>query len=213
MKMIVTKPQHDVTTRYLSAWAEEVIELAEEKGVDVIELLREKANKKEFESRVNKLSPRLIFLNGHGSDECVTGHDNKILVKSGENHEVLVGKITYALSCNSAKILGTKVAQEKDTAYIGYADEFIFMAGSECIRKPALDPKAKPFMEASNQVMISVLKGHSARESAERSKNIFRDRYIKLLSSNTDQDSLQAAQYLWWNMRNLVCLGDGDVTA
>lgn len=210
MKMIVTKPQHDVTTRYLSAWAEEVIELAEEKGVDVIELLREKANKKEFESRVKKLSPRLIFLNGHGSDECVTGHDNKILVKSGENHEVLVGKITYALSCNSAKILGAKVAQEKDTAYIGYADEFIFIAGSACMRNPAHDPKAKPFMEASNQVMISVLKGHSARESTERSKDIFRERYIKLLSSNTDQDSLQAAQYLWWNMRNLVCLGAGN---
>ena len=78
------------------------------------------------------------------------------------------------------------------------------------MHSPIDDPKARPFMEASNQVMISLLKGNKAKDASERSKSKFRDNYIRLLSSSADQDSLQAAQCLWWNMRNQVCLGDLD---
>jgi len=65
-------------------------------------------------------------------------------------------------------------------------------------------------MESSNQIRLSLLKGKSAREASEKSKNKFQDYYSKMLSSNADVDSLQAAQYLWWNQRNQVCLGDGE---
>jgi hypothetical protein len=210
MKMIITRPQHDVTTKYLSAWAEEIVYFAESKGAEVIDLRKEKANKNDFVGRVKKLRPDVVFLNGHGDDDCVTGHDNKELVKAGDNHNILEGLITYALSCNSGKVLGPKVAKNKNTTYIGYKDQFIFMADSNYATRPLEDPKAKPFMEASNQVMISLLKGNRAREASEKSKNRFRDSYIKLSSSSSDSDSLQAAQCLWWNMRNQVCLGDLD---
>ena len=69
---------------------------------------------------------------------------------------------------------------------------------------------AKPFMEASNQVMISLLKGHRANEASEKSKNKFKEYFLKLTSSQTDADSLQVAQCLWWNMKNQVCLGNLD---
>ncbi|MEK7173415.1 MAG: hypothetical protein AAB740_05610 [Patescibacteria group bacterium] len=65
-------------------------------------------------------------------------------------------------------------------------------------------------MEASNQVMISLLKGNSAKDASERSKNKFKDNLFRLMSSNADPDSLQAAQLLFWNMRRQVCLGDID---
>ena len=61
MRLIVTRPQHDITTSYLSAWAEEVIKLAKEKGVNVVDLLRDNANRKELEGRIKKLKPELIF--------------------------------------------------------------------------------------------------------------------------------------------------------
>ena len=136
MKMIVTRPQHDVTTRYLSSWAEEIICLARKKGIEVVDLFREKVNRREFEGRVRKIMPDLFFLNGHGSDICVTGHDNGILVEVGENHGLLQGKITYALSCNSAKSLGIKVTENKRGTYIGYIDEFIFVADRNYISRP-----------------------------------------------------------------------------
>lgn len=210
MKMIVTRPQYDTTTKYLSVWAEEVINFAKKNKIEVIDLLKHKANKKDFVGRVKKLQPDVIFLNGHGDDDCVTGHDEETLVEVGDNHDILRGAITYALSCNSGKILGQKVVENKATTYIGYEDKFIFVSDRNYIHSPIDDPKARPFMEASNQVMISLLKGNKAKDASERSKNKFRDNYIRLLSSSADQDSLQAAQCLWWNMRNQVCLGDLD---
>ena len=210
MKMIVTRPQHDVITKYLSVWAEEVINFAKKKRIEVIDLLKDKANKKDFVGRVKKLQPDVIFLNGHGDDDCVTGHDEETLVEVGDNYDILRGAITYALSCNSGKILGPKATENNEATYIGYEDEFIFVANGSYLTRPQDDPMAKPFKEASNQVMISLLKGNKARDAFERSKNKFRDNYIRLLSSSADQDSLQAAQCLWWNMRNQVCLGDLD---
>ncbi len=41
-------------------------------------------------------------------------------------------------------------------------------------------------------------------------KNKFEVNFNRLLSSNADQDSLQAAQFLRWNMMHQVCLGDGE---
>lgn len=210
MKLIVTRPQHDITTRYLSGWAGEIIIFAKKKGVDILDLVREKANRKEFEGRINKLNPEAVFLNGHGDESCVAGHDNKDLVNANDNWHILKSKITYALSCNSGKVLGPKVANNKKTAYIGYSDEFIFVGDRRCWARPLDDPKAKPFMESSNQVMISLLKGSSAKEASEKSKNKFKDCYTRLLSSSADSDSLQAAQCLWWDMKNQVCLGDAD---
>ena len=210
MKMIVTRPQYDTTTKYLSVWAAEVIDFAKKKGIEVVDLLKDKANKKDFTGRVKKLKPDIIFLNGHGDDDCVTGHDQETLVEAGHNHDILHGVITYALSCNSGKILGPKVVENNQATYIGYEDKFIFVWDSNYSVRPQDDPMAKPFMEASNQVMISLLKGHRAREASEKSKNKFKEHFMKLSSSQADSDSLQAAQFLWWNMRNQVCLGDLD---
>lgn len=210
MKLLTTRPQHDITTKYLSCWAGEIIHFADKKNFEVCDLAKEKANKIEFEGRVKKLKPDAIFLNGHGNDDCVTGHDNIELVKADSNHSILNNKITYALACNSAKVLGLKVAQDKNATYIGYLDEFIFVGDKKYISKPLDDPKARPFMEASNQVMISLLKGHSAKNASEKSKNKFKDHYAILAASNADHDSLQSAQCLWWNMRNQVCLGNEE---
>jgi len=208
MKLIVTRPEHDVTTRYLSSWAGEIIDFAKKKGVIVYDLFKDKAIRTEFEGRINKLKPDVIFLNGHGGDDCVTGHDNGVLVSAQENSELLSDSITYALSCNSGKELGPKAVENGTIAYIGYSDEFIFMCDSNYIRRPADDPRAKPFMEVSNQIIVSLLKGNSAKDSSDRSKSKFADLSSRLLSSDADPDALQSAQFLWWNMRNQVCLGD-----
>lgn len=208
MTLIVTRPQHDVTTKYISAWAEDIIAFAKSKGLSVIDLVKQKANRKEFESRLNKLSPRVIFFNGHGDDETVTGHDNQPLMKRGENHEYLLGKITYALSCRSAKALGQTVAGTKESTYIGYEDDFTFVCNKDYITKPKSDPRAKPFMDCSNQVMLALLKNHTAQEATERARELFEQKSMELSLSTANQDDLQAAQCLWWNMNRLKCLGD-----
>jgi hypothetical protein len=199
-----------MTTRYISIWAEEIIEFAREKGFDVADLPNNQANRRELEGRLTKLNPELVFLNGHGDSEAVTGHDNEVLIKAADNHNVLKGRITYALSCKSGDILGRRVTEGNGATYIGYLNDFIFPFDNKYTAKPLLDPKARPFMRASNQVMVSLLKGHKAKDASARSKNVFEAQFTKLLSSSTDQDLLQSAKYLWWNGRNQVCLGNGE---
>lgn len=210
MKLIITRPQHDVTTSYLFDWAKEIIQLAQNKGLELIDLCKNKANRRELTSRIKKLNPKLLFFNGHGSDDNIAGHNNEILIKAEDNHQLLKGKITYALACNSGKKLGKVATSNNEATYIGYADEFIFMADNKHINKALKDPLAKPFMESSNQIMVALLKGHSAKEASERSKKLFAQSSRKLMSSSADPNELQAAQFLWWNMQNQVCLGDAE---
>lgn len=205
--LIITRPEHDPGTKYLSHWSKKVIRVAEEKGVNVIDLHQDKAERKEFEGRIYKTNPSLVFLNGHGSEDCVTGHDNKVLVKAGENEKLLKDRITYAVSCDSAEKLG-KSCIDKDTAYIGYKKSFIFNFNPKYINRPTDDERAGRFLDASNQVPLSLLKGHSAQEASERSKEVFRKEISLLFTSfHSDPDSREDVKDLWWDMQCQVCLG------
>jgi len=212
MSVLITRPFHDVGTRYLSSWSQRLIDLAQKKGKKVIDLKGEKANKVELTGRIKKLNPSLVILNGHGDSDLVTGHDNKTLVKLGENESILKSRITYAVSCRSAKLLGSSCAKDQKTTYIGYDDDFIFTQNSVFINRPMQDLRAKPFMEASNQVVISLLKGHKAFDASSRSRNMFKAAYRKLLTSTSDPDSLLDAKCLRWDYAQQVCLGDGEAT-
>ncbi|MFH1078484.1 MAG: hypothetical protein V1745_04380 [Patescibacteria group bacterium] len=206
--MIVTRPEHDIATKYLACWSEAILDEAKCHGVRAIDLRRKKANRKEFEGRVRKLNPKLLVLHGHGNKECVTGHDNEVLLRTGENSDVLVGKITYAVSCDAAFGLGAEVAGHPDTAFIGYDDKFVFSLRQDKLHHPLRDDRARPFMEMSNQVAISLVKGQSCINAHHRSQAVGKAHFRKLLSSASDPDALMDARNLWWDMKHQVCLGD-----
>ncbi len=87
--LLVTRTEDDYATRYISTWAEKVISEAEGKGANVIDLRSKKAIRKEVESRLRKNKPSLVFLNGHGDSECVTGYEEEVIIKAGENENLL----------------------------------------------------------------------------------------------------------------------------
>lgn len=70
MSFLITRPDHEPTTKYLSAWSEKVIKLAEDKGQKVIDLKSEKATRKEFEGRLSKLNPSLVVLKWSWKCNC-----------------------------------------------------------------------------------------------------------------------------------------------
>ena len=212
MRLIVTRPYYDPATKYISSWAQEIISFAKSNGFNVVDLEKEKANRKDFESRVKKLDPNLVFLNGHGADDCVCGQDEEVLVKAGENHDVLQGKITYSVSCSSGKELGPEVVKDGKSTFIGYEKEFVLIANLRHKGKLNDDPSAKPFMESSNLVMLSLLKGNTAKESSDKSKNKFEEHVARLGSSTVDFDTIRAMQALRWNARHQVCLGNQGAT-
>lgn len=209
--LLITRPDHDITTRYLSAWSKKIIEVAGRKNIQVLDLKRQKASLSELKSRIKKMDPSLVILNGHGSENCVTGYENKILVKAGDNEKLLESRIVYAVSCRSAKELGSKSIKAGALTYIGYTGDFIFCHDTRKIARPLDDKTVRLFLEPSNQVSISLIKGNTTQDSTNRSKQFFWRNIQKLLSSEGTAETNQYAKYLWWNMKHQVCLGDQEV--
>jgi len=207
-KLLITRPEHDDTTHYLSHWGKKAIEQAESKGIKVLDLHKKRANKLEVVSMITKQRPGLIIFNGHGGDNVVGGDKKEPLIVVEENEHLLKEKITYAISCRSAKKLGPKSVDSGARAYIGYDDDFIFFYDPNKITRPLKDDTAKLFLEPSNELIASLVKGNATEECCRRSKQFFRTNMKKLLSSEATKEETAMARYLWWDMKHQVCLGD-----
>ncbi len=204
--ILITRPEHDITTHYISKWSEKIIDEAKNKGCDVIDLYREKANREKFIGTLQKSSPRMVVLNGHGNEDVVSGHDNKPILQKLD--KIVKDKIIYARSCKSAKKLGADSIASGASAYLGYNEDFIFMFDETKITHPLEDKTAVLFLEPSNHIPISLLKGHGVEDANQRSKKLFIKNIEKLLVAGSASDNYYAIRYLFWDMKHQVCLGD-----
>ncbi len=59
--------RYDPITNYMYEWSEPFIKIAENKGIKIDCVDEKKVIKKEVFSRIKKLNPNFIFLNGHGN--------------------------------------------------------------------------------------------------------------------------------------------------
>lgn len=208
--LLITRPKHDITVHYLFYWAKNIIELAKDKSISVLDLDEKRANCKEVSSMLQKKEPSLVFFNGHGDDDCIMGHDNEVLLAVDKNEQLLSSKIVYSLSCRSGKKLGPKSIQSGTLGYIGYDADFMFFIDNDKLITPLEDKTAELFLKASNQVMICLIKGHSIKYSHERSKKVFRENRLKVANSESHDNYL--IPYLLWDMQHQVCLGDENAS-
>ena len=118
--LLVTRPKHDITMRYISTWAEKVIAEAKTRGHTVLDLSGSRARRENVEGMIAKQQPHVFFFNGHGNAHCVGGHDDEILIAADDNDAILAGSLVYALSCKSARVLGVRSVGKGTRAYIGY---------------------------------------------------------------------------------------------
>lgn len=208
--LLITRPNYEITTRYLYVWNKEVIKEAKNRGIVVMDLQKEKANKKEFAGRMIKVNPVLVLLNGHGGSKCVRGHNDEIIVRAGDNEEILKGKIVYALACQSALLLGPKSVEAGSVAFVGYSRDFIFFTDNSKIAHPENDKVAGLFLEPSNRLSISLIKGNTIFEAARKSQRRFSENIRKLLNSdaNSQDDSSSLISYLAWDMKHQICHGN-----
>lgn len=205
--LLITRPEHDAGTSYLSKWSEKIIDLAEDKGIKVIDLHREKASRDRVIGTLEKTGTKLVILNGHGSDHSVHGHNNEVILKEGDTRAVK-DKIIYARSCRSAKSLGKNSIAQGALAYLGYEEDFIMYSDETSAGKPLEDKTAELFLEPSNYIPISLVKGHTAGDANNRSKGLFRKNIERLIIEGPSSDDYNAIRYLLWDMTHQVCLGD-----
>lgn len=137
--MLITRPNHDVTTNYLYYWSEKIIEQANKNNEKVIDLKGKRVNLKEFIGILKKTNPSFVVINGHGNEKSFTGHDNEILIQFNKNESMLSGKVIFTRSCRSAAILGKSCVKKGVKTYIGYTDDFIFFINESKITRPLIE--------------------------------------------------------------------------
>ena len=206
LTLLITRPRYETTTHYLFFWSKKIIETAVAKSFKVIDLKENRANKKELTSIIIKTKPDLVILNGHGDSDLITGQNDEVLIKVGENEELLAGKIVYALSCKTARSLGPKSVAKGTKCYIGYKEDFVFFYNNSYFTRPLLDPWAGLFLEPSNQLAISLIKEHTVQEACEKIKDIYLKNIQELIVNKSSDNFLIPS--LLWNMQYLTCIGD-----
>ncbi|MDP3640677.1 MAG: hypothetical protein Q8R53_05790 [Nanoarchaeota archaeon] len=170
MKAIITMPNYDDATSYLYCYAEELIKFAERKNITVIQLKRPKLRKKILEESITKQDPQLLLFNAHGDETTIYGDKvegkEEYLIREGENHHFLIGKLTYARACSAAASLG-KICTQKNGCFIGYNQPFSFWTDTSRTTTPLKDKIAQLFLRPSNELAIALLRGKSAQEAAD----------------------------------------------
>lgn len=205
--IIITLPRHDDETEYISKFSEVIIKEATDKSIIVKSINDKDANKRNFEKIVKKLDYKMIVFNGHGTEKCIQGYKNEILVESGVNEDIIADKIIYARVCNAASVLGRTCTKDNNGCFIGYELPFMFYIDTRNTFNPLNDSTSRLFLEPSNLVPISIIKGNTTKEAHENSKKAILKNINKLLR-NKDKESYFIAEAMWNNYIGQVIFGD-----
>lgn len=204
MSLLITRPRHDTATNYLYHWSGQILKVADSKSMRVIDLPKDKADKKNVQGYLKNDKANLVVFNGHGNDSVITGHDDQTLLSADENLDFLKGKTLFVRACRAARVLGRKAA-DSGGYFVGYKEDFVFLhqsdKNSDFFRNPLSDELARPFMECSNQVAISLVKGHPPKAANEKSMEVYKRELNKMFVSNAESYNLP---FLFSNMVNQV---------
>jgi len=206
--ILVTRPRYDDGTEYLSAYAGEVLKKTE-KDFLVKDFEGKDAIKENVEKYLKRKNPKLLFLNGHGNEEKIYGNKDEIIF-SLENVDLIRDKIIYARACLSANILGREAVRKSSGCFIGYIFPFSFWIDDKRSTTPLKDKIARMFLNPSNEIISELLKGHSAKEADEKSREMMISNMRRLLSmeQKNEPGATGMLQILWGNYEGQVVLGD-----
>lgn len=203
MSFLITRPKHEKVNHYFYHWGGLLVDEAKKRGFSIIDLEKEKANKKTTLSYISKQTPQIVVFNGHGNECCIAGHDDEILLDTTDDSSIFKDMTIYMRACSAGKVLGHHIIKHAK-AFIGYSEPYQFWTDADSFHKPLTDPLARPFLETSNQVVLSLLKGKSPSEAHNDSLSVYNREINKLLIS-TNGDTYTVAA-LHWNMITQVCI-------
>lgn len=199
--LIITCPEHDDGTAYLTFFSKYVIEKARNESLKIKKVWKKNdLNMRGFSEILKKLKYRLIVLNGHGSPDSILGYKQNVIVKLGKNDSLLKERLVYARSCNAGIKLGRECMENSENGcFIGYNLPFIFYMDSRWSTKPHNDKISRLFLEPSNLVPISIIKGHSAIDSHKNSKKHMLKMMKKLVQGEQKPETPFYLEALWNN--------------
>ncbi len=207
--ILITLPRHDEITEYLSQFSYQIDEAANERGIEIKKLKDKDVTKNVFEKIIKSQDYKIIVFNGHGSDRTIMGN-KEILVEAGVNDFLIRDRIVYARSCHAGAILGKSCTKNSEEGcFIGYDKPFQFYVDVQWVGNPLKDNIARLFLESSNIVPISLIKGNLSIEAHERSKKQML-KNIKKILEKPNSESFKITEALWNNYLGQVIYGNKE---
>ncbi|MBU0459721.1 MAG: hypothetical protein KJ597_02110 [Nanoarchaeota archaeon] len=207
--LLITCPEHDDGTTYLTYFSKEIIAEAIKKSLKNKQINDKELNEKDFSAILNKLQYKLVVLNGHGSSNAIFGYKANPIILIGKNDYLLKERLVYARSCHAGLKLGpASMKNTKEGCFIGYALPFIFYMDAKWTTKPHNDQVAGLFLEPSNLIPISIIKGHSSSEAHHHSKKQMLRTMNKLMNGDQLRETPLYLEALWNNYSGQVIYGN-----
>lgn len=212
--LLLTRPNYDDATSYLFYYSKRIIDFAEEKNIKVLDLTRPRLTGKNFSNLISKQDPMLVIFNAHGDERRIYGDKiegkEEILIEEDKNHSILNKRIIYARACWAAASLG-KVCCKQGGCFIGYRLPFSFWTDKSWISNPLNDNVAKLFLEPSNSLIISLLKGNTTGEAFNRFIDISKKNILNLLKKKEEPGAMASIELLWNNMDGQEIFGQKEI--
>lgn len=165
MTAIINRPNHDDATKYASAWFQKVIDFMKPRGFTITDAAGV------YACRTRWLEERLknqIYQTGvgHGNATTFAGMYNEVLMKADRDEYLMESRVVFLLSCSTAKILGLQlISRGKALAYIGYFEDFTFMASKGPGSDPDTDEYQKPFHKSTAEISFQLAQGKKPSEA------------------------------------------------
>lgn len=206
IRTLFVRPSHDDVTSYLHYFSRELVQESKSRGFNTIDKEKENSTRKIVTEVIKKNEPKFIMFNGHGDDSLICGHRDEIIIEYNDNHALLKNKIIYSLSCSSAKELGRGVS-DNNTTFIGYVDDFALGMDTNCQASINKDKMARLFLEPSNLLVKSILKGNCASEAIKKAKDLMK-KNISFLRTESSPDAKDYLPFIFNNYLVLEVLGN-----
>ena len=208
MQVLISSPEVDELTRYLSVWTKDTIQ-NNKLNHKYFALYGKKPTRKKVEGILKKKSINLVLLNGHGADDKIAGAKNEIILDTN-NAEALDGAVVHALSCNTAASLGPYAVQQGAKAYIGYDQPFIASIQKGKISNPKHDDTAALFLDAAFTAPKTLLNGKTPKQAIDATKKAYNNSIAKALNSDIQSDNDQFIGWLLWDRNHLTLCQRGE---
>ncbi|PIN91115.1 hypothetical protein COU57_01890 [Candidatus Pacearchaeota archaeon CG10_big_fil_rev_8_21_14_0_10_32_14] len=211
--LLVTRPKFDDATEYLSYYASLILKEADNLRIEKKDFSGKEVTSKNISKFIEKKNPKLIFVNGHGDPNSLEGDEGEIIFSVQKNVHLLKDKLLYARACNAGLIFGKEMVKNNGGCFIGYNTPFTFWIDGKYSAIPAKDTLASLFLMPSNEIVNSLIKGHSAKSSNEKSKKMMIENMKKILQmeEKNEPGAMGWLGALWNNYEGQVVHGNEEM--
>ena len=205
--LLFFRPDKDLAMQYAKDWVGAAVQHGIDAGYITLDMLDSEATKENLEELMANETVNLAILTGHGGPNVFTGFEQRVVLQTGLNEEVMKNTISHFLSCSLGQQLLPALIDHGAISTIGYIVDFQFMI--DTTYPVAEDPFAEPFKDVTVTIIRSILEGKPLKavwEAGIAKSN----EWIAKLWEREGTDWAEVISCLENNRDGMIALGDKE---